>query len=807
MKIPRTFAIAMLLWILGLSAQGQESRIELQNHYSTILATQKYFNIFLPAGYDQETSRFPVVYLFRGHEREWANPTEDASRQGNIKTVADRLYARGSIGKMILVMPGLSAPGTPAEFSYVVDELIPYVDSRFRTIGIRQERGMDGFSYGGYDMLELLWRSPERFITAGAYDGSYWAFDLNLLVNAQESYWTELRPMKFLIQSAVQGGTNYDVNQQFLGILAAHGIQNEFDSLALSPQSSHNWFFADMHAEQSLPLHWKQFLTGIGNLPIELIAPLPGGIISGLTPIVWSPGPTTDTLRTVVEYSRDRGASWVGLYDSKDVDTTFLWNTALVPDGTRYLLRIRAYNNALYGFVQSAQRFTVNNPGNAPPEVEILAPDTNQQLSGIQTVQWWADDADDDAVSISLDASTDRGLSWTHLSNAPNSGAYSWDTRDSPNSSSYRLRVRGSDTVTFGEAISHSFCVNNNRPSLRDTLIHHITGAADGRITVHIVNPPAVTGHRYRVTLHDSTPGTKTYSVLDLDRATAVLTGTPVGSADQEGPLFDGVRLVLADIDPPRVSTDSSRWITGTSDLVPDITLPTVDPGTGPINGIPYVSDYQIRTFDHVVDTSSALFGWTPALMNFSVWNVTEGHQVKVLFTDLNADQLISRYDDVIILEKDSLGQPLLTWELSFSGVGNPKLPSPGDIFLLKVLKPFTSKDIYEFIAVPSGIVSAPPAGTPFTFRLDQNYPNPFNPTTTIDYTIAGSRVQGLGVSEVRLVVYDVLGREVAVLVNEKKPVGRYEVRFDGTRLSSGVYFYRLTADNNVQTRKMVLLK
>jgi hypothetical protein len=99
--------------------------------------------------------------------------------------------------------------------------------------------------------------------------------------------------------------------------------------------------------------------------------------------------------------------------------------------------------------------------------------------------------------------------------------------------------------------------------------------------------------------------------------------------------------------------------------------------------------------------------------------------------------------------------------------------------------------------------------------QLLQNFPNPFNPATVIKYTIAGNRghlpasgqAGGLGVSDVRLVVYDLLGRGVEVLVNEKQPAGRYEVRFDGTKLPSGIYFYRLTADNHVQTRRMVLMK
>jgi hypothetical protein len=88
----------------------------------------------------------------------------------------------------------------------------------------------------------------------------------------------------------------------------------------------------------------------------------------------------------------------------------------------------------------------------------------------------------------------------------------------------------------------------------------------------------------------------------------------------------------------------------------------------------------------------------------------------------------------------------------------------------------------------------------PLQFRLYQNYPNPFNPTTKIKYEISKT---GL----VTLKVYDVLGREVATLVNEEKPSGIYEVEFDGSNLSSGVYFYRMRAGDFIDTKKFVLIK
>lgn len=91
------------------------------------------------------------------------------------------------------------------------------------------------------------------------------------------------------------------------------------------------------------------------------------------------------------------------------------------------------------------------------------------------------------------------------------------------------------------------------------------------------------------------------------------------------------------------------------------------------------------------------------------------------------------------------------------------------------------------------------------SFYLYDNYPNPFNPDTKIRYTIPN--VGALRATSVKLKVYDVLGNEVSILVDEEKPAGSYEVNFNASDLSSGVYFYKLTAGNFVSTKKMILLR
>ena len=106
-----------------------------------------------------------------------------------------------------------------------------------------------------------------------------------------------------------------------------------------------------------------------------------------------------------------------------------------------------------------------------------------------------------------------------------------------------------------------------------------------------------------------------------------------------------------------------------------------------------------------------------------------------------------------------------------------------------------------------TGVAPAPPSEIPASFALMQNYPNPFNPSTAIGFQITDY-------SLVTLKVYDILGREVATLVNGVKPAGSYSVPWQPHQLASGVYFYRLTARPLApgtapftSTKKMVLLK
>ncbi len=124
------------------------------------------------------------------------------------------------------------------------------------------------------------------------------------------------------------------------------------------------------------------------------------------------------------------------------------------------------------------------------------------------------------------------------------------------------------------------------------------------------------------------------------------------------------------------------------------------------------------------------------------------------------------------------------------NGGGTDRDPARGE-YNLTVLK----QD-----GTPIVITNLESAEVPDGFVLEPNYPNPFNPTTTINYALPET-------GNVTVTVLDLLGRRVAVLVDEQQAKGRYSVRFDASHLASGIYFYQLRAEGFVQTRKMMLIK
>ena len=166
--------------------------------------------------------------------------------------------------------------------------------------------------------------------------------------------------------------------------------------------------------------------------------------------------------------------------------------------------------------------------------------------------------------------------------------------------------------------------------------------------------------------------------------------------------------------------------------------------------------------------------------------------------TDLGEGYYLSIHDSLRVLLYDRKGEKIinsgehLLADIPFS-ISNPELINVAKLILIDTNRKKITNSQVE-------IIQGNPPTIPLDYILYQNYPNPFNPNTTIDYSIPRK-------SNVTIKVYNLLGIEVASLVNEEKNRGIYSVNFNALGLASGVYFYRIQADEFVQTKKMMLLK
>lgn len=143
----------------------------------------------------------------------------------------------------------------------------------------------------------------------------------------------------------------------------------------------------------------------------------------------------------------------------------------------------------------------------------------------------------------------------------------------------------------------------------------------------------------------------------------------------------------------------------------------------------------------------------------------------------------------------------------TWTKIGQVEMPMTGQIYVGYAVTAHhatkTSTAVFSgplWSAKPTAVEEDNNGALPTAFELNQNYPNPFNPTTTIEFSLPVDR-------KVKLTVFDVLGREVAVLLDSRMTAGFHHVTFDGSQISSGVYFYRLQAGDQMLTKKLLLVK
>jgi endonuclease/exonuclease/phosphatase family metal-dependent hydrolase len=447
---------------------------------------------------------------------------------------------------------------------------------------------------------------------------------------------------------------------------------------------------------------FSTFETTLNRLDVSLLSPLAGDRVSGQVDITWTCEHQPDSLSIILFFSDDGGERWSELWSGQREENIYRWNTLSVSDGTQYMLRLVAMGDSSFGMTEPNGTFTVDNPGNAPPEIDLKDPRGGELIQDEYEVKWTAADADGDPLLLSIDVSLDNGATWNPVvTDEPNDGAYLWETRGRPNSPYYRMQLRCTDGFVEVTETSQPFTLGNRRAGLPDSIFSHVAGDGDGLIGGNVIDPLPLTGHVYRITFDDTLSEQKTYNVFDLDAGSLVVRDAIELDGVTEGPAFDGLRLVIFDYSQAAIDHAHSGWVIGNSSMTHTISLPELNFGEETIRGYPYPADYRLHVCDHIADTSSSFLGAIPTPLAFTVWNITENRQVDVLFNEMDQNGILSPHDEVYILEEDGQGEPFLTWLIFFTGHPSSLPPEPGDEFVLATLKPFTHRDIFEFTTSP----------------------------------------------------------------------------------------------------------
>jgi enterochelin esterase-like enzyme len=283
--------LALLAWTLlacPAFSQTSSARLDCGSLPSTVLGRAVDYCVALPPGYDSGAGRYPVLYYFHGlfeNEKSWSE------RSG--QSIWEDLMGQGKIGKFIVVMPDggktfyvNSYDGRERYEDFFIQELVPAIDRKYRTLANRQARGVSGTSMGGFGALHLGMEHPDIFGSASAHSAALiakfpnplpsegrWGFYARVLQEPfgaplNEAYFDANNPLtlaehperfshlKLYFDCSDQDRYGFEEGAKLLDqILSAKGFPHDF---ALRP-GNHGWSYLSQYLPYSLEFHWRIF--------------------------------------------------------------------------------------------------------------------------------------------------------------------------------------------------------------------------------------------------------------------------------------------------------------------------------------------------------------------------------------------------------------------------------------------------------------------------------------------------------------------------------------------------------------------
>ena len=549
--------------------------------------------------------------------------------------------------------------------------------------------------------------------------------------------------------------------------------------------------------------------------PIAITSPSAGTVNhEGMIQINWQTQSFDNDTTIDLYYSNTADERWNLIKSHLQNSGSFQWDVSSLRDGIFYKVHILNSRNGSVSYDSTDGYFTIDKPGDAPPEVKLLSPKNIAFISNTYLVQWLAGDADGDALVVTISYSDNAGSTFQQIAQTNNSGLYLFNTRKVANTYQGVLKLEVTANGKSASIQSDVFSILNSYKGLTDTSsLKHVSGRATGKVIPAIVDSTDLTGHKYRITF-DTLTGITFYSLKDINSGQFKIQGEPITSNSGTGTLVDGMRVWFAN---DKLGYDTAR---SKFDNIPlNVKVFYGAPSVGALKLAPF--EYKI-VFNKL-DTNAAGDYLFPAdtvgsvvnpfikvvTLPFKVLNITDTTRLQSLVVERSGGKT-GRWDwgeEFIILTpppyKTSSNNTMAA--VIFSKIDNAIVPilNGGESFSAYLTKPFAADDLYEFVAdskygQPTSVARS--ITIPKDFRLLQNYPNPFNPATVISYQLPVNSV-------VLLKVFDALGREVATLDSGIRAAGNHNVTWDASEYANGLYFYRLQAGSFIDVKKMVVVK
>lgn len=549
---------------------------------------------------------------------------------------------------------------------------------------------------------------------------------------------------------------------------------------------------------------------GNSNYKISLVSPN-SGIISGAIPVTWNYQGTDPNAKVFIEYSYDKGRTWIPLVWDFPITGSYNWNTELVRDGVNYLFRIVAYNpneKAAHYYDMSDSRFTINNVQNAQPELELLTTfDSLVVTRSPLSLQFSSEDADNSSLLLSLEYAHEKTGPFypvfTNTNFPSGTNSYQLDISNIPNSTSYYLRLKASDGILDTTVLSPRFEINEQRGYYSSNIFNHTSGISTPKFNLQVVDTSKLKYDTYQLSFKVEQTSKKMF-ITNKRTGSLLLNNYPMFTHISTTQ-FDGLKLTVDD-QKTRINQELTKfnreilngsYILGTA-AIGNPKIPAREDWILVFNNLDTLQNGQYVFPGDTVKNQSSLNVICPFRIltkpYFQKANYLINESILSLRNNLRWD-----IQEGIVLRPLNAAGATTSYELRFNFTGNI-LPASGDTLFIFTYKEIVEQDTFLFTPDQSYVLGLDNQMTINEFEMYQNYPNPFNPYTTIQFTMPSA-------GKVVLDVYNILGEKIITLLNEERNAGTHKILFDGKNLSSGVYLYTVRFANKIQSRKMLILK